>query len=114
MRTTLRLLTLWSLVFSVLGPPAWGAEVLEGTGVVESKDVISRTIQIGGHQYRVTAQTAFRDANGGRLEFSQLKALPLAAQGPVVLERVQVGRYTAEKRGAQLVLRSFQLIGNPE
>ena len=114
MRTALRPLMLWILALSVMGSPAWGNEVSEGTGVVESKDLVARTLQIDGQVYRVTPRTALRDAGGGHLVFSQVKALPPATAGPVPLERVQAGRYTAEKRGGQWELRSFQLLGTPE
>jgi len=65
------------LVTLGLSGPAGAADVVEGTGQVRGKDLVSRTLTLQDTVYHVTPETVLLDAEGARLTFEQV---PVARQ----------------------------------
>ena len=114
MRPGIRLLTILSVVMLSWGPGAWATDELAGTDVVRAKDIRAQTLQIGENVYRVTSQTAIRDANGRSLSLADVDVPAVPEDGPVPLASVRVGQYRAARQGDMLVLRSLDLIPIPQ
>lgn len=99
-----------ALLTLALSGPAGAAEAVDGTGQVRGKDLVSRTLTVQDTVYRVTPDTVFLDATGGRLSFEQF---PVARRhlGGWVLDGETMVRFEARVSRSGAELRRVQALG---
>ncbi|MCP5045123.1 MAG: hypothetical protein GY944_29180 [bacterium] len=82
---------------------------LSGTAAIRGKNTRNQTIKLGDRTFRINSESVIRDANGERVSLQALAVPDFGRGASDPMLGSMIGRYTATKRGARLILHTLEL-----